>query len=280
MVSLKRTMKIDKVVGELNKLGLSTYEARVYFALLGRSSFTAGEVVKVSGVPRQRVYDVLLSLHRKGFCIFKPGKVQRFSAGKPDIAIRNLFKQKREGIEEELKGWREVAEGIGKVLTPVFERGSRENNNLEYIEILKDINQIGVRFKELQAEARHEIIGFMKPPYAVSQKENVDAETALLGRKMRIRGVYEKEDSKEFWEYLRKGVLAGEEARIVDKLPMKFVVFDNCKVLYALEDPSDGSKPSYTYFVVEHPALAFVFKKTFEKVWEEAEPVKIKRDEG
>ncbi|MGH7539935.1 MAG: helix-turn-helix domain-containing protein, partial [Gemmatimonadota bacterium] len=49
----------------LQRLGLTSYEARAYLALLRRDSSTAAETARLAGLPRQRVYDVLSSLVEK-----------------------------------------------------------------------------------------------------------------------------------------------------------------------------------------------------------------------
>src|SRR5688572_15678577 len=50
----------------LTDLGLTTYEAAAYQALLTRSELTSSEVAARAKIPRQRVYDVLASLEAKG----------------------------------------------------------------------------------------------------------------------------------------------------------------------------------------------------------------------
>ncbi len=60
-------MGVDEgVVGELRRLlGLTGYEARAYLAVL-RGARRPREVAEASGVPVQRVYDVLARLERRG----------------------------------------------------------------------------------------------------------------------------------------------------------------------------------------------------------------------
>ena len=49
----------------LIELGLNTYEAKVYLSMLGKNSITASDASKMSGVPRQRIYDILTIDFRK-----------------------------------------------------------------------------------------------------------------------------------------------------------------------------------------------------------------------
>ena len=63
-----------KTEKQLKNLGLNSYEAKTWVALLSRGMATATELSDISNVPRSRSYDVLESLERKGFIKVKHGK--------------------------------------------------------------------------------------------------------------------------------------------------------------------------------------------------------------
>ncbi len=62
-------------VDRLVRLGLTTYEARAYVTLVRRDSFTAAQIARTAGLPRQRIYDVLASLVEKGLASARPGSI-------------------------------------------------------------------------------------------------------------------------------------------------------------------------------------------------------------
>ena len=68
-------------------IGLSKYEACAYLALLGHDDSTAVEVADRASVPRQRIYDVLVSLRDKGLIVIRDGRPARHSARPPSIAL-------------------------------------------------------------------------------------------------------------------------------------------------------------------------------------------------
>src|SRR6185437_1056075 len=80
---------------ELTQLGLTTYEAKAYVALLGRDSFTAAQVSRQAGLPRQRIYDVLGSLVEKGLASSRPGAVVKYAAVAPELAVDRLVAEHR-----------------------------------------------------------------------------------------------------------------------------------------------------------------------------------------
>ena len=61
-------LAVEELVKMMMELGLNAYKAKVYIAMLGRNSVTASEVSKLSGIPRQMIYDVLNPLQLKGRC--------------------------------------------------------------------------------------------------------------------------------------------------------------------------------------------------------------------
>ncbi len=68
------TVNEDEIYEGLSKLGLSPYEIRVYRTLLISNPLTPSEIVKNSGIPQPRIYDILNSLSSKGLIEVTPGK--------------------------------------------------------------------------------------------------------------------------------------------------------------------------------------------------------------
>jgi sugar-specific transcriptional regulator TrmB len=149
-------------VAQLTRLGLTSYEAKAYLTLIRRDSFTAAQVARQSGLPRQRIYDVLGSMVQKGLAVARPGNVVKYAATPPDIAINQLLAVQR----DDLSRIESAARSMVADLEPAFEAGQRETDPLEYIEVLRDKRAINERFAELQKAVKTEILVFTKPPYA------------------------------------------------------------------------------------------------------------------
>jgi sugar-specific transcriptional regulator TrmB len=81
-------MSSDTYINQLTQLGLNAYEAKAYAALLGKDSFSATQVADLSGVPRQRIYDILASLVERGLAISRPGSHgTRYAAVAPKLHL-------------------------------------------------------------------------------------------------------------------------------------------------------------------------------------------------
>jgi len=251
------------IVDRLVRLGLTSYEARAYASLVLRDSFTAAQIARTAGLPRQRIYDVLASLVEKGLASARPGSVVKYAALAPELAIERLVAARRAEMAE-------VEQDAGAViasLMPDFKAGRMQGDPLEFIEVLRDRGAINERFAELQAGVKREILVFTKPPYATPPQEN--EEGIEVTRSHSARSVYEASilDDPATAAGVRQFVEAGEDARFVDEVPLKLVIIDEATVMFGMQDPVAGSE-DLTMMVVEHPALALTLKLAFDNVWQ------------
>lgn len=257
-------MDAGSLIDRLARLGLTTYEARAYVALVRRDSFTAAQVARQSGLPRQRIYDVLGSLVEKGLASTRPGTVVKYAAIAPELAIERLVASRRLAMAD----LEQDAAALVAALAPEFAAGQSHSDPLEYIEVLRDRGAINERFAELQAGVKREILVFTKPPYATPPQENVEG--IEVTRSHVARSVYEFSvfDDADTTEGVRRFIEAGEEARFVEQVPLKLVIIDEAIVMFGMQDPV-GGRSELTIMVVEHPALASTLKLAFGSVWDD-----------
>jgi sugar-specific transcriptional regulator TrmB len=251
-----------ELIGQLTRLGLTTYEAKAYIALIRRDSYTAAQVSRQAGLPRQRIYDVLGSLVEKGLASARPGEVVKYAATPPQLAIARLIESHRQGLAA-LE--RDALDMVAN-MTPAFEAGRSQTDPLEYIEVLRDDRAINERFAQLQANVKREILVFTKPPYAKPPQENVEG--LEVSREHTARAMYEFSafDDPGFIRGIQQFIEAGEEARFVPDLPLKLVIIDETIVMFGMQDPVEGSS-DLTIVVVEHPSLARTLKLAFDATW-------------
>ncbi len=86
------------VVEELKKLGLNSYESKVYIALLKKYPATGYEVSQNADIPQSRAYDALKSLASEDIVIADDQKPQRFTP----IPPKELTKRFRRSITSTL----------------------------------------------------------------------------------------------------------------------------------------------------------------------------------
>jgi sugar-specific transcriptional regulator TrmB len=257
-------MEREGFIESLTNLGLTTYEAKAYIALTRRGSFSAAEVARLAGLPRQRIYDVLNSLVERGLAVGRPGHVTKYSATDPKLAIERMLAAHRTRLAQLEINSAAIVEG----LQTAFHAGQGQSDPLDYIEVLRDPGAVNERFGELQALVKKEILVFTKAPYATPPQENVAG--LAVAQSHVARSVYELSlfEDRAATEGVRKFIEAGEEARFVPELPLKLVIIDETIVLFGMQDPV-AARSDFTMMVVEHRSLAKVLRTAFNAYWEQ-----------
>ena len=81
---------------------MNIYETKVWLALLSKGIASAGDIAKISRVPRSRTYDVLEGLEKKGFAIEKLGKPIMYMGVKPKGILERLKNNVKRNAEERI----------------------------------------------------------------------------------------------------------------------------------------------------------------------------------
>ena len=88
---------------KLKSLGLNSYEAKLWTALLSLGTSTAGELSDVANVPRSRSYDVLEGLEKKGFIIARLGKPIKYLAIPPEEVLDRVKQKVKKEYNDKTK---------------------------------------------------------------------------------------------------------------------------------------------------------------------------------
>lgn len=255
---------------ELIALGLTSYEARTYLALLRHHGCVAADLARESGVPRQRIYDVLEGLVERGLAKVLPGQVNRYAAVDPASGVGRLMAEHRSAISR----LEQTTARLVESLVPIWSEGRIDAEPLDYVEVIKDRRVLGERFAEMQTTAEQSLLTLAKAPYLiVDNPEGLKAAERLTQSGGTARCVYETAgiESAGVIADIARFVQAGEQARVADSVPMRLCIADGARVLMSL--PNSGADRAYTTNVlIEHPALAQCLAYAFETIWTQAEP--------
>jgi len=92
-------MKGKEIVRAIENLGLSTYEAKAYFALLSESPLTGYKLSKISGVPRSRIYETIEKLTTKGLVLTQEGDTTLLMPLSLESFLEQKEKESRKNID-------------------------------------------------------------------------------------------------------------------------------------------------------------------------------------
>lgn len=275
----------ENLIEDIKELGLNSYEAKIYLALIERDSLTVSEVSKLSKVPRARAYDILDTMVTRGLATLRPGEIKKYSAADPDSLRERLLLQSGNHYANQQRTIERVALTLKKKFKLALDNKVARENPLDYIEIIRDSFQIHKRYLELASKAKFEILGFDKLPYTVD-KESMNEQAVYLREivkagKVRFKSIHEipqdMDQLRSKIEKLRRDEAEGDENRVIAELPLKMVIFDEKIVMFLLKDHISVGE-TFTSQVIEHPALAQSLKITFNTLWEKAEDYHVLED--
>lgn len=266
----------SKHIRNLLHVGLTEREAKVYLTLLTRRMLTALDLQEKVNIPRTKIYEVLQKMINRGICIErKVGRNKFFEAVEPKIAFERIL----ETYQNELKRREKIAQELTDACTPWFNASKDIMNPMDFIEILKDKNQIHKKYVNVVESTRSELLTFNKGPYACDNpqrlKEQQIAETKLLNRGGVCKNIYESCELQNYmWlvDYVKEQQQSGQQAKLIEFLPIKMIISDCEKVMLPLEEPS-GQFKELVMCVIKHGAFGNACKTLFNHFWEQGKDI-------
>ncbi len=214
---------------------LNIYETKVWLALLGKGSASAGEIATISGVPRSRTYDVLESLEKKGFAIVKIGKPVKYLGVKPKTILEKLKNNVRTHAEEKVQNLSKVT-GTNEFqqLEELYNVGINPVRREDLSASIKGRSSISNHLKEIMDSATEEVIVCMSAE-EMKIKEKLFADTfnslRKKGIKVKIALFGEEETIQKLSKFLKLDI------KKVD-VKGKFFIIDRQEVLFYISKES------------------------------------------
>ena len=81
----------NEILGGLEELGLTKYEASAYYSLLGKGMISATEIAYYSNLPRTKIYFILKKLEKKNLVFINYQKPLMFRALSPKDSFDNIL---------------------------------------------------------------------------------------------------------------------------------------------------------------------------------------------
>jgi sugar-specific transcriptional regulator TrmB len=230
------------------------------------------ELQEAVNIPRTKIYEVLNKLVNRNICIEKKlGRNKLYEAVEPKVALERVVDSYKKDLERK----EELVTEVSEVFTPIFQNSKSIVNPLEFIDIMKEKVQIHKRYTACLRSTKREMLTFNKGPYACDTsdrlEEQEDEEFKLLKRGGACKDIYELSELKEVdWllSSVKKSLRFGQQARVVKKLPIKMLLFDQDKVMFALEQPVPDSN-ELTMIYIEHKQLAEACSILFYHLWDQ-----------
>lgn len=145
---------MDEVIESLKELGLNTYEAKVYVALLKKYPATGYEVSQIADVPQSRAYDTLKALEKDKIVVATNAKPFTYTPIKPTELTKRFKRKVNSTIEFLDKNLPSVKEDYTE---PILSITGIANIREKVIEIVKNAK------KEIYIEIWSQDFRFIEP---------------------------------------------------------------------------------------------------------------------
>jgi sugar-specific transcriptional regulator TrmB/DNA-binding CsgD family transcriptional regulator len=245
----------------LEELGIEPDDEELYECVLRQTNPTVSDLVTRLRRPAAEIRAGLATLAEHGLVSCLAGTPKRWVAPPPDVAIGVLIQQR----ERRLRSLQRMV----RHYVNAYQRGEAAadaSNHL--VETLHGRDVISERVEQLHAQARQQVCVFDKPPRVEEQPG--PAQHRALRRGVVYRTVYERAslDAPGRLEEVRRGVEAGEEARVLPQLPVKLLLVDR---RWAMVPISAGVADHA--LVVRSSGLLDGLVSLFEQQWQRALPL-------
>ena len=256
----------NKFVNSLRKLGFSERQAKIYSALLKKIDASITDLQKISGVPHNKVSEVVNYLLREGYCNEKKiGNRRYFNIVSPKSSLNRVLKNMEKNLAE--------SQNITNEMEEIFNNSDDIKEPFEYIEVFHgNSNQ---QFCNLVSNSEDEILSFTKPPWVAStpeeEKMQGDVQNAYFKRKGTMKTIYEIKSSEEHdvISVLERDGKAGEQCKISDNLPIKMYIFDRKSLLIADISPLSQTN-ELRMVLIKQQTIVNAFIALFDFFWQQS----------
>ena len=238
---------------------LNVYETKVWLALLGKGIASAGEVARISRVPRSRTYDVLDSLEKKGFAIVKLGKPVKYIGVNPKMILEKLKNNVRKYAEEKIDNLLKIKDTDEFIkLEQLYKGGLSPVKREDISAALNGKSNISNYLREILQNAEKEVIictnaeeiksktKLFQQTFDILKKENIKVKLALSGSDNLIKQI-----EKKFNKKIKKV-----------NIDAKFFIIDRKEILFYLS--KDANKEDIAIWI-NSEFFAQAFASLFEK---------------
>ncbi|HYT41835.1 MAG TPA: helix-turn-helix domain-containing protein [Methylomirabilota bacterium] len=142
----------NDLVGSLEELGLSRYEAGAYLTMIRKGSLAASEISYYANLPRTKVYSTLKKLEKKRLSIVSQSKPLICSAIPPEEAFRDIVKL----YERRSKNMKKIVDRLQKITEEQKPKASEERRYY-----ILDPNSTLEKMKSLIANSKTSVLAIL-----------------------------------------------------------------------------------------------------------------------
>lgn len=267
---------MKEIVQNLEALGFTNYESKVFCVLFEGNLLTASEIAKKAEIARSSAYDILKSFTEKGIC----NEIQTSSVAKYEIIDPKVVQDK---IEKEIHDVyvnksTKLKDSFDK-LTPIFKAKELEAEKVD-VELIKGFNKHRyAKFMQLWHNSSKELLLMNKLEGHVDSTTDEFATNfvkkggvvrsiyeANYDFKIKVEGAWQTITPEKMVDFVNEMQGDGGEVKLSDKVYQNMAIFDRRVVFISLVDPTI-SRYNRSDIVVKNQNFAESMALFFEQCW-------------
>jgi hypothetical protein len=246
----------------LSVLGLSAGEEAIYRCLVGTSGMSPTKIAAETGRDPAEVDLLLAVLTSRGLALAE--STGEFAAAPPAVALGALLRQQHDALRE--------AELDLLGLAEEHRHGEISRAAADLVEVITDVEAVRQRYTQIHQGARREVRSMVVPKLTVVKPDNNPAVQAVLRRGVRSRAIVDRAVLLEpgMATIVAESMAAGEEIRVVDRVPVKLIIADSEVAMLPL---MAGQNTAPASVLVRASGLLDALIAYFEATWARAYPL-------
>jgi predicted transcriptional regulator len=254
----------------LAALGLGIAEEDIYRRLVARDTASLDELRAGSDLTQAEIARVLEALVASGLATAEPpvppvAEATVFTAAPPAIALAGLLRRRRDDLR--------AAELDIAALADTHRRATVGRAAADLIEVITDVDAVRHRFAQIQEAARHEVLSMVVPNLTVVPHRENTAGDACLRRGVRYQAIVDHRalDQPGMLQDTVASIAAGQDIRVVDRVPLKLVIVDRELAMLPLLQ-SENNVPASV--LVHRSGLLDAVLAFYDATWERGYPLR------
>jgi HTH-type transcriptional regulator, sugar sensing transcriptional regulator len=254
----------NEIFEKLRTFGFSSYQAKTYLVLALRGVMTAIEVARHSGVPKSKVYEVLLALKERGMIEEYPGSPRLYKARQLDSVLESLISEQ----ESKLEQMRKAVVELKKISLQVEQRELKPTKNV--IWTVNGRKAFHEKVAEMINRASKDVLAI-----SANFSRHPGMERAVhdaVARGVTLKGITNINDENlaRVIFYTRFATVRNYEGEI----PLMVVVVDDKECLYRMDVESEG-KQNYVGVHSTDPGLIRTFTHYWNSIWNDSKEIML-----
>jgi DNA-binding CsgD family transcriptional regulator len=253
----------------LECLGMDDIQETVYLMLLDRRSATAAQLARRNPeIDPVQVEGALAVLEARGLVAARRGSSTRYMVLPPGAALSGW-------LQAQTRQLRAAESALAELAYRYREAAPRRRDSTALVEQLHGPAALEC-WAQLARSATREKRALEQPPYEIPRTRLSPMEAEGLAQGVRHRVVYDQAaiEARVGLSPLREGLEAGEEARVIGRVPIRLLLVDD---QVALLPSCQGKTYSEGLLVIRSPGLLSALSALFEAVWQQAVPLTLDR---